>query len=69
MALTSAARRLELKQDAGFLFNTLATSCGAQRNPSYQPLLEERWSLAKWLWVKNRVTPKWLALVKGNMDD
>ena len=23
----------------------------------------------KWLWVKNRVTPKWLALVNGNMDD
>ena len=23
---------------------------------------------AMWLWVKNRVTPKWLALVSGNMD-
>ena len=22
-----------------------------------------------WLWVKNRVTPKWLALVNGNLDD
>ena len=21
-----------------------------------------------WLWVKNRVTPKWVALVNGNMD-
>ena len=22
----------------------------------------------KWLWVNNRVTPKWVALVSGNMD-
>ena len=21
-----------------------------------------------WLWVKNRVTPKWVALLNGNMD-
>ena len=23
---------------------------------------------AMWLWVKNRVTPKWVALVNGNLD-
>ena len=32
----------------------------------------QKWGLIKrfftWLWVKNRVTPRWLALVSGNMD-